>query len=246
MSNIEKSGSKRATYQDVLDAPPHKVAEVIDGVLYTMPRPAVPHSIAGSALGWLIGGPFGHSRGRPGGWWIVDEPELHLGEDIVVPDIAGWRRERVPNYPNAAYWEVSPDWLCEVLSPSTRKIDLGPKSAIYARERVKHMWMVDPDARCLETFELRGSRWRRLAKLTKETKRCRSHLSRRCHFRYWICGVCQRRLYPIVGRAKCTTKIWVMTEPTQSGGGRPKCVPRVGDILQVMVGKASTPIDDWS
>ncbi len=166
MSIIEKSDSKRATYQDVLDTPPHKVAEVIDGVLYTMPRPAVPHSIAGSALGWLIGGPFGHSRGRPGGWWIVNEPELHLGGDIVVPNIAGWRRERVPNYPNAAYWEVAPDWLCEVLSPSTRKIDLGPKSAIYARERVKHMWMVDPDARSLETFRLRSGHWRRLAKLT--------------------------------------------------------------------------------
>ena len=96
----------------------------------------------------------------------MDEPELHLGEDIVVPDIAGWRRERVPHYPNAAYWEMAPDWLCEVLSPSTRMIDLGPKSAIYARHRVKHMWMVDPDARSLETSRLRGGRWHRLAKLT--------------------------------------------------------------------------------
>lgn len=167
MGISKQSDRKRATYQDVLDAPPHKVAEVIDGVLYTMPRPAVPHSIARSTLGWLIGGAFGHSRGGPGGWWIVNEPELHLGEDIVVPDIAGWRREHVPSYPKGAYWDIAPNWLCEVLSPSTRRIDLGPKRAIYAREQVEHMWLVDPAARSLETFELRGGHWRLLATLTE-------------------------------------------------------------------------------
>lgn len=125
------------------------------------------HSIAGSTLGWLIGGQFGHSSGGPGGWWIVDEPEIHLDEDIVVPDMAGWRRERVPTYPNAAYWDLAPNWLCEVLSPLTSKIDLGPKRAIYAREKVAHMWLVDPEDRSLEAFELRGGHWRSLAKLTE-------------------------------------------------------------------------------
>ena len=166
MTSTNQTSVGRATYQDVLDAPPHMVAEVIDGVLYTFPRPAIPHSRAGSRLGVHLGGPFDSSGGIPGGWWILDEPELHLGEDILVPDLAGWRRERVPRLPDAAYWTLSPDWVCEVLSPSTRKLDLGTKRDIYARERVAHMWLVDPDARSLETFELRDGEWRALAKLT--------------------------------------------------------------------------------
>ncbi len=126
----------RATYQDVLDAPPHMVAEIVDGKLYTHPRPAIPHAMASSRLGYFIGPPFEFGSGGPGGWWIIDEPELHLGDDIVVPDIAGWRRERVPVMPSGAFCTLAPDWVCEVLSPSTRKLDLGGKRAIYAREGV--------------------------------------------------------------------------------------------------------------
>ncbi|MYK89894.1 MAG: Uma2 family endonuclease, partial [Acidobacteria bacterium] len=128
----KSSPQPRATYQDVLDAPPHRVAEIVDGVLHTNPRPAMPHARASSSLGVKIGGPFDHDAGGPGGWWIIDEPELHLGEDILVPDLAGWRRERMPVYPDAAYCTLAPDWVCEILSPSTRKLDLHGKRPVYA------------------------------------------------------------------------------------------------------------------
>ena len=151
--------ARQATYQDVLDAPPNMVAEVIGGALYTHPRPAMPHARASSGLGATLAGPFDYGRGGPGGWWIVDEPELHLGEHIVVPDLAGWRRQRMPVFPDTAYCELAPDWVCEVLSPATRTLDRGEKQSIYAREAVGHMWFVDPDAQTLEAFELRGGRW---------------------------------------------------------------------------------------
>lgn len=155
----EKDPSGPASYQDVLDAPPNMVAEVVYGALYTHPRPALPHARASSGLGAKLGDPFDYGQGGPGGWWIVDEPELHLGEDIVVPDLAGWRRERMPEFPETAYCTAAPDWACEVLSPSTRVLDRGAKQAIYAREGVTHLWFVDPDERSLEAFELRGGNW---------------------------------------------------------------------------------------
>ena len=154
------SAPKRiATYQDVLDAPAHRVAEIIDGTLYTHPRPAMPHALASSSLGDELVGPFWKGRGGPGGWWIIDEPELHLGEDIVVPDLAGWRRERMPEYPETAYVTLEPDWVCEVLSASTRRLDLHGKRPVYAREGVGHLWLVDPADRTLEAFELREGHW---------------------------------------------------------------------------------------
>ena len=159
------SKGKRATYQDVLDAPPNKVAEIVYGALYTHPRPAPPHARAGSGLGVLIGGPFDYGHGGPGGWWILDEPELHLREDIVVPDLAGWRRQSVPDFPETAYFTQAPEWACEVLSPSTQSLDRGAKQAIYAREGVGHLWFVDPDSRILEAFALRNRCWVLLDKL---------------------------------------------------------------------------------
>ena len=151
--------TRRATYQDVLDAPAHQVAEIVDGTLYTHPRPAMPHALASSRLGIDLGGPFDRGRGGPGGWWIIDEPELHLGEDIMVPDLAGWRRERMPQYPDTAYVTLAPDWVCEVLSPSTRKVDLLEKRPTYAREGVGHLWLIDPTDRTLESFELHEGQW---------------------------------------------------------------------------------------
>ncbi len=138
---------KRATYEDVLSAPAHLVAQILDGVLVTLPRQAAPHVRAASTLGIDIGGPFDRQRGGPGGWHILDEPELHLAADILVPDLAGWRRERLPSIPRAAFFTLAPDWACEVLSPSTAGIDRGPKMSIYARENVPHVWLVDPGAR---------------------------------------------------------------------------------------------------
>ncbi len=154
-----KQAIGQATYQDVLDAPAHKVAEIIAGTLHTHPRPAMRHAWASSRLGRRIGSPYDDDVDGPGGWWIIDEPELHLGEDILVPDLAGWRRETMSVYPDTAYCTVAPDWACEVLSPSTRQIDMTAKRDIYAREGVSHLWFVDPDARTLEAFELRDGQW---------------------------------------------------------------------------------------
>ncbi len=161
---------RTATYQDVLDAPPHLVAEVLAGTLHTQPRPASRHARASSGIGARIGPPFDYGDGGPGGWWIIDEPELHLGADIVVPDLAGWRRETMPVYPDAAYFGTAPDWVCEVLSPSTRRIDRNEKRTIYAREGVPHLWFVDPDARTLEVFGLRGRQWLPLATLANDAE----------------------------------------------------------------------------
>ena len=155
----ESTSPARATYQDVLDAPAHRVAEIVCGTLYTNPRPALPHALATSYLGVELGGTFGRGHGGPGGWWILFEPELHLGEDILVPDLAGWRLERMPKFPDAAFVTLAPDWVCEVLSASTRKLDLCGKRPVYAREGVGHLWLVDPVARTLEAFELRDGEW---------------------------------------------------------------------------------------
>ena len=152
-------GPAGATYQDVLDAPAHRVAEIVEGALHTHPRPAMPHALASSVLGRRIGNPYHDKIGGPGGWWIIDEPELHLGEDILVPDLAGWRRERMPDYPETAYVALAPDWICEVLSVSTRRLDLHGKRPIYAREGVPHLWLLDPADRALEAFELRDGQW---------------------------------------------------------------------------------------
>ena len=151
--------ARRATYRDVIDAPAHMVAEVVGGTLYTQPRPAMPHALASSSLGGELSSPFQKGRGGPGGWWIIDEPELHLAEDIVVPDLAGWRRERMPEFPETAFVTLAPDWVCEVLSPSTRDLDRHGKRQVYGREGVGHLWFIDPAARDLEAFELRDGEW---------------------------------------------------------------------------------------
>ena len=151
--------TKRATYDDVLAAPEGKVAEIVDGVLHLSPRPALPHAGATSAIGGELMGPFQRGRGGPGGWLIVDEPELHLAADVVVPDLAGWRRERLAKLPNAAFVAVAPDWICEVLSPSTSRLDRVEKLPVYAREQVRHAWLVDPVARTHEILRLEGGRW---------------------------------------------------------------------------------------
>ncbi len=142
------------SYEDILALPEHLVGEILAGELHTHPRPAPRHARAYSALGYLVGGPFDGGRGGPGGWWILDEPELHLGADIIVPDIAGWRRERLPTLPETAWFELAPDWACEILSPATVRTDRAVKMPIYAREAVPHLWLVDPDARTLEVYRL--------------------------------------------------------------------------------------------
>ena len=153
---------RRATYEDVLNAPEHMVAEILDGELYTSPRPASPHANATAALIGDLRGPFNRDADgpeNPGGWWILAEPELHLGPDVVVPDLAGWRRERMPRLPNVAYFELAPDWVCEVVSPRTGIIDRRRKMPIYAREGIARLWIVDPILKTLEVYRLEGGRW---------------------------------------------------------------------------------------
>lgn len=162
--NTHPRPDRPATYQDVLDAPPNMVAEIARGRLHLQPRPAPRHARAASILGSELIGPFDRGRGGPGGWWILFEPELHLGPDILVPDIAGWRRETLPAIPDGAFFEAAPDWVCEVLSPGTRRLDLTEKRAIYGASGIGHLWLVDPLARTLEAFALEAfaledSRW---------------------------------------------------------------------------------------
>lgn len=143
--------------------PDHLIAEILDGELYATPRPALRHALAGSRLGSEIGGPFDRGRGGPGGWWILYEPELHLGADIVVPDFAGWRRQRLPAIPPEPFLTLAPDWACEIVSPTTETIDRGRKLALYAREQVSHLWMLNPLAETLEVYRLESGRWVLLA-----------------------------------------------------------------------------------
>jgi len=152
---------RRATYADLEAVPPGKVAELIHGTLYVFPRPAPRHAWASSRLGARLGGPFALGEGGPGGWVILDEPELHFSDpgepgaiEALVPDIAGWRVERLPKLPEEAYFTVAPDWVCEVLSTSTEEHDREDKMPVYAREGVRHVWLIDPEKKTLEAYEL--------------------------------------------------------------------------------------------
>jgi Uma2 family endonuclease len=150
---------RRADYTDLASLPDTLVGEIIDGSLETHPRPHPKHALAAYHLGGELRDPFGRGRGGPGGWVFLPEPELHLGADIVVPDIAGWRRERFPGNLPAAFIEVAPDWVCEILSPSTARLDRGPKRRIYAQAGVQYLWLLDPAAGVLEAFGLAGEQW---------------------------------------------------------------------------------------
>lgn len=172
MNQHAPSVRRPATYQDVLDAPATVVAELIEGALHVHPRPASRHVRASSSLGDELMSPFDKGRGGPGGWWIVDEPELHLGANVLVPDLAGWRRERMTVYPDAPWFDLVPDWACEVLSPGTRRIDLTDKRRLYADAGVAYLWFVDPLARTLEAFTLHDGAWTLIAAL-KEAEEVR-------------------------------------------------------------------------
>jgi len=152
---------ERDLYAELEALPEHLVGEIIGGELLAQPRPAAPHALASSGLGADLYGAFQRGRGGPGGWWIIDEPELHFVRDteILVPDIAGWRRERMPTMPKDQRFEVVPDWVCEILSPATARKDRVIKMPIYARFGVAFLWLMDPVARTLETFSLDNGRW---------------------------------------------------------------------------------------
>jgi Uma2 family endonuclease len=152
--------SPRATYQDVLEAPPHQVAELIDGDLYLNPRPALLHATASSTLGGLLMGPLQFGRGGPGGWRFLDEPELHFGEDVLVPDLAGWRVEHLaPGAFSGPWTALPPDWLCEVTSPSIAKLDLVKKRPLYHAAGIPWLWTVDPRMQSIELLERAAEGW---------------------------------------------------------------------------------------
>ncbi|WP_164002131.1 Uma2 family endonuclease [Pyxidicoccus caerfyrddinensis] len=150
---------RRATYADIEALPENMVGQLIDGELIAMPRPASPHAVAHTVLGGLLVTTFQVGQRAPGGWWILDEPELHFGEDVLVPDIAGWRRERMPQLRRMPFFTLAPDWVCEVLSPSTATLDRKRKREIYAREGVEYVWLVDPALRTLEVFRRQEGQW---------------------------------------------------------------------------------------
>jgi Uma2 family endonuclease len=158
MANAAK---RQATYEDLLKVPENMIGEIVLGTLVTQPRPASPHAWAATALTGDLDGPFRRGRGGPGGWVLLLEPELHLGADIVVPDMAGWRRERMPAMPEVPFFTLSPDWVLEIVSPSTMAHDRVDKASIYAREGVSYLWFVDPTAHTLETHTLENGRWLR-------------------------------------------------------------------------------------
>jgi hypothetical protein len=162
MARVEPFG-RPATYDDLMKVPDIMVAEIVDGELHASPRPAPRHAVAGSAVGSWLAPPYHHGRGGPGGWWILYEPELHFGRNVLVPDWAGWRRSRLPRLPATAYFPLAPDWICEIISPSTASLDRVKKLTIYARDGVAHAWLVDPIARTLEVLRLENGRWTILA-----------------------------------------------------------------------------------
>jgi Uma2 family endonuclease len=150
---------KRATYEDVLNAPENKVAEIVDGELFLSPRPAPRHALAQAAIQGKLWSRFDDGERGAGGWVVVTEPELHFGAAIVVPDVAAWRRERLPALPDQAFFTLAPDWVCEVLSPSTERFDRSRKLRIYAKAGVAHAWLVKPQDRTLEVLRLREGAW---------------------------------------------------------------------------------------
>jgi Uma2 family endonuclease len=159
-------GKRPATYEDIEALPPGWVGEIIDDELWAFPRPAKWHAWVASVLGVELGSRFGVGRGGPGGWWLVDEPELHFGRQVLVPNLAGWRYERVPGLleRDEPFFDLAPDWVCEVLSPSTARLDRGRKLSLYHQEGVSHAWLLDPRAHTLEVYRRGEGGWQLAAR----------------------------------------------------------------------------------
>jgi Uma2 family endonuclease len=153
---------RQALYDAYCAVPSHQRAEIIDGTLYVMSRPAPRHANATSVLGGELNGAFQRGRGGPGGWWVLFEPELQLVPlEPMAPELAGWRVARMPTLPDTAYFSLAPDWICEVLSKSTESVDRDKKLPIYAAHGVPHVWLIDPIAKTLEVHSLDDDhRWR--------------------------------------------------------------------------------------
>lgn len=156
---LPKTRAKPATYADIEALPDNMVGEILFGVLHANPRPAPRHGLAGAELAYELVGPFRRGIGGPGGWIFAIEPELHLGSHVVVPDLAGWRIDRLPTLPSTPFFEIAPDWLAEILSPSTQRMDRTDKLKVYAQYGVGHCWYIDPIDKTLEVFARVGDKW---------------------------------------------------------------------------------------
>jgi len=157
-----------AAYRDLENLPERAIGELFDGQLHAQSRPAVPHVHAHSSMGISLGAPFHNGIGGPGGWVIYSEPEIHftLDVDVAVPDLAGWQRERKLKFPTGHKIELVPDWICEILSPSTRSIDREIKMPLYARYGVPWLWLVEPVERVLEAYRLVEDDWLEVGRYT--------------------------------------------------------------------------------
>ncbi len=168
MSEIAK---KKATYEDLYEVPENMTGEIIDGELIVTPRPSRRHTRTTSVLGYKIGPPYDFGEGGgPGGWIFIDEPEIGLGGHIMVPDLAGWKRERFPVEEDHNWISVAPDWVCEVLSPNTFRTDKVIKMPIYAHHGVGHIWLIDPVVMTMDIFRLEGGRWVLMGSFTENDK----------------------------------------------------------------------------
>jgi Uma2 family endonuclease len=161
MAGDTMQAKRRATYEDLMRVPDTMVAEIVDGELVVSPRPACPRALAGSEISADLLPAFHGSPARTGagGWWILIEPELHFAEDVLVPDIAAWRCRRMAVVPNTAAITLPPDWVCEIISPSSVRHDRIAKMRCYARNDVETVWLVDPLARTLEAFRQNDGQW---------------------------------------------------------------------------------------
>jgi Uma2 family endonuclease len=157
---MSQPAARRAIYEDLVALPEGMIGEIIGGVLYSQPRPAGPQTFVSSGLGVDVGGPFDRGRGGPGGWYLAYEPELHLGEDVLVPDLAAWRVERLPAEARKnAFFSIAPDWVAEIASPSTTHRDRLLKVPVYAAHAVRHLWLVEPVDGRIEAYVLEAARW---------------------------------------------------------------------------------------
>ncbi len=168
---MSEPAKKKATYEDLQAVPDDLVGEIIDGELVTTPRPSVRHALAASALGGRLLPAYHLGEGGSGGGWVIlSETEIKLGEHLLVPDLAGWRRERFPGLPDENWIDVSPDWVCEILSPRTFRVDKVRKMPIYVRHQVQHLWMIDPMSKSLEVFGLGEDKWYLLGVFTENDR----------------------------------------------------------------------------
>jgi Uma2 family endonuclease len=156
MAEIARS---TATYADIEALPPHVTGEILFGSLVVQPRPSPEHGRAQSSLSYELEGPFNRGKGGPGGWIFLTEPELHIGNHVVVPDLAGWKADRLTPFPKTAWVETTPDWICEILSQSSERYDRNEKRRIYAETGVKFIWLLDPRSKVLECFTLVAKQW---------------------------------------------------------------------------------------